>query len=269
MPVRGMKDREMALFWLLSFGLAWLLTVPLAASQLGLIEFSGWPPQAAILIGVVPAIAATAAAALSGGVAQLWRNGFRVRGPAWLWAMTLLLPPLLLSVRAIASKLGLSAPADMAIGPGLAVFAILWLLLALGEEIGWRGFALPRLVAAHGFWKATTLLGLAWCIWHFPRLLASPYVASFDEAMPLIGLFAIQILLANIIICWLAARTQYSVVLPTLFHAGFNVAATVYPQAATDLWITAAIGAVAGAIAAFDRDRLQRMPVHDMVGELR
>ena len=254
----------MAIFWLLSFCLAWLLTVPLAASQLDQIEFSGWPAQAAILIGVVPAIAASAAAARSGGLGQLWKGGLRPRGPATLWIAALLLPPLLLLIRAVPAALGWAEPAPMAVGPELGLFALVWLLLALGEEIGWRGFARPRLVAAMGFWKATSVLGLLWCVWHFPRLLASPYVHDLGEAMPLIGLFSLQILLANVVICWLAVRTRYSVILPTIFHAGFNVAATIYPEAATDLWITSAIGLAAAAIATLDRTRLA-MPGSGMI----
>jgi membrane protease YdiL (CAAX protease family) len=248
----------MALFWLLSFGLAWAITVPLAASQLGILEFSLWPAQTAILIGVAPAIAASVSAARSTGMVTLWKRGLRLTGRLWLWGTALSLPPLLLGFRVIAARIGLAEAPAIAGGPEIAVFAIVWLLLALGEEIGWRGFALPRLVAVHGFWRATTLLGLMWCVWHFPRLLASPYVVGLHEALPLIGLFSVQILFANIIICWLARRAGYSVVLPTIFHAGFNVVATVYPEAAIDPWITGAIALVAMLIAIFDRELLRR-----------
>lgn len=242
----------MALFWLLSFGLAWALTLPLAASQLGLIHFTGWPAQAAILIGFSPALAATFAARRGAGIAALWKGALRPRGPIFLWVVALALPVALLAIPVVAARAGLVSPPDIFAPPGLEVLAIVWLVLALGEEIGWRGFALPRLIAAHGFWKAATLLGIVWCVWHYPRLLASPYVTDLGEALPLIALFSVQIVLANFILCWLAARTRFSVVLPTIFHAGFNIAATVYPEAATDMLITAAIGVAAAAIALLD-----------------
>lgn len=58
-------------------------------------------------------------------------------------------------------------------------FATLGLLVAtgsaLGEEIGWRGFLLPRLLEQVSFTKAALLTGIVWAIWHYPGILFADY----------------------------------------------------------------------------------------------
>lgn len=50
------------------------------------------------------------------------------------------------------------------------------LLSSLGEEIGWRGFLLPALKERLGFNRAVLIVGLFWCLWHFPLLLFGGYM---------------------------------------------------------------------------------------------
>jgi membrane protease YdiL (CAAX protease family) len=50
-------------------------------------------------------------------------------------------------------------------------FALQILIIGLGEEIGWRGWLLPRLAARHGIAMATLVTGLIWYVWHLPILL--------------------------------------------------------------------------------------------------
>jgi len=63
--------------------------------------------------------------------------------------------------------------------PGLLTFAsgtvLLSMFSALGEEIGWRGFLLPRLTQLMGFTRATLLSGLIWVLWHSPLILFADY----------------------------------------------------------------------------------------------
>lgn len=61
--------------------------------------------------------------------------------------------------------------------PILVLSVVLYFVTALGEEIGWRGYMMPKLNELYGFKKAVLLCGLAWFLWHLPVFLAS-YMAK-------------------------------------------------------------------------------------------
>lgn len=65
----------------------------------------------------------------------------------------------------IGNIFGIMLPASIILGP------VLNLPAALGEELGWRGFLLPKLMG-YGKWRAYMLLGLIWGFWHIPLITA-------------------------------------------------------------------------------------------------
>lgn len=243
----------MSLFWILSFVLAWALTLPPALAQLGLIDKSPIPYGLAALIGLAPIVAAAIAAAREKQGKAYWRSLARLPRPGWTALLAILLPPALLAITyAVRSAMG--DPIKVGFDGQVAVMGVLWLALAFGEEAGWRGFALPRLVERHGFWLASLILGVIWCVWHYPRLLGSPYLGTLGEALPLIGLFSLQILISNVILCWIYYRAGRSVIAATLLHGSFNTVATAYFLAATDLVMTGLLLAMVIVIAWSDRN---------------
>lgn len=243
----------MILFFILSFGIAWALTLPPTLAQLGLIDSSPIPYGITALIGIAPIIAAAVVAARDGRARAFWRCLTRLPRPGWTALVALLLPPVLLAIAYVVHAAS-GAPIRIGFDAQMAPMGLFWLILAFGEEAGWRGFALPLLVKRHGFWLASLILGGVWCVWHYPRLLGSPYLGSLSEAVPLIGLFSVQIILSNFVLCWIYFRSGRSVIAATLFHASFNVVATAYFLAATDLVITAMVGLVVFGIYMFDRN---------------
>jgi uncharacterized protein len=249
----------MTTFWLIAFGLAWALTVPIAADQLGFVDL-GLPFALATLVGFTPLIAASVAVWGTRGARELRQRAFTLRAPAWTWAAALALPILAGAAPFLAAGLGFGAAPKMQFSAGLLPFVVIWGVLAFAEEVGWRGYALPRLVERYGFVPASLLLGAIWCVWHYPRLYASPYIESFGAGLPWIAMFSLQIMLANILLCWLAVRARYAVLVPTLFHTAFNLLATVHPTAAIDPAVTAALGAAALAVLIFGRAAPETQP---------
>jgi CAAX amino terminal protease family. len=95
------------------------------------------------------------------------------------------------------------------------------LLSNVWEEIGWRGFALPRLRKKYSDLTVVLLMGLAWSLWHLPLML-NP--SSPMSALPWYGeiLFSLSL---TAIYTWLYLHTGGSLFLVTLFHAMANTIA--------------------------------------------
>ena len=94
-------------------------------------------------------------------------------------------------------------------------------IFALGEELGWRGFLLPRLLPL-GQWRAIGLSGIIWGVWHAPAILQGHNYPS----QPVIGvlLMVVFCLLVGAILSWLYLRTR-SPWAPALAHGSLNAIA--------------------------------------------
>ena len=76
-----------------------------------------------------------------------------------------------------------------------------------GEEIGWRGYALPRLAARFGFRRASLLLGLLWGVWQLP-LFVIPGHANYGQSF---WLFVFGSTALSVAMAWLFMNTRGSV----------------------------------------------------------
>jgi len=96
-----------------------------------------------------------------------------------------------------------------------------------GEEIGWRGYALPRLAARWGLGGASILLGVIWASWHLP-LFYVPGIDTYGQSFPM---YLLQVTALSVAIAWLYWRTQGSLLLTMLMHAAINNTNLVPPGA--------------------------------------
>jgi len=93
------------------------------------------------------------------------------------------------------------------------------MLFTAGEEIGWRGYMLTRLIAA-GVPKPILMSGLVWGLWHIPLILSGRYVTSSGPLLSA-ALFMVTIVAGGYLIAWLRLATG-SVWPAILFHAAWN-----------------------------------------------
>jgi uncharacterized protein len=95
---------------------------------------------------------------------------------------------------------------------------ILTLTDGLGEELSWRGFALPRLLSRHNALAASLILGVLWALWHLPL------VWTEGSAMYLqpVWLLLVDIPAKAVLYTWVFLRTRGSVLLAVLLHGATN-----------------------------------------------
>jgi membrane protease YdiL (CAAX protease family) len=87
-----------------------------------------------------------------------------------------------------------------------------------GEEIGWRGYALPRLAARIGLGRAGLLLGLVWGWWHLPLFLI-PGTDTYGQSFVV---YALAVTALSVAMSWLYAHTGGGLLLLMLMHASIN-----------------------------------------------
>jgi hypothetical protein len=96
-----------------------------------------------------------------------------------------------------------------------------------GEEVGWRGYALPRLARRFGFTRASILLGLVWSCWHLP-IFFLPGADKYGQSFPV---WTLQVVALSVAITWLYAHTNGSLLLTMLMHSAVNQTVGIVPSA--------------------------------------
>jgi membrane protease YdiL (CAAX protease family) len=125
-----------------------------------------------------------------------------------------------------------AASLSMPSSPHIATFGLMIPLLAtlgvigslanaLGEEIGWRGFLLPRLTGQFGFTLGCTVSGLIWGMWHYPGLLWSDYNAGTNPKYAL-ACFTLMVIADSFVMGWLRLKSG-SLWPCALLHASHNL----------------------------------------------
>ncbi len=146
---------------------------------------------------------------------------------------------------------------------------VVFLLVSIWEEIGWSGYAAPALQRRFGGVAAAAIVGALWALWHLPTYFLDGQVVDvriglhdLERLPPLLLNLAALGVMVRIVMVWVSNRTEGSVIVLTLFHAGMNMTngklMPVFAPTFGEAWIFAAFGAAAAAIALLTRGRLSR-----------
>jgi membrane protease YdiL (CAAX protease family) len=95
-----------------------------------------------------------------------------------------------------------------------------------GEEIGWRGYALPRLAGRVGLAKASILLGAVWACWHLPFF----FIPGADKSGQSFPVYFLQVVALSVAAAWLYWRTERSLLLVMLMHSAINQTTGLVPS---------------------------------------
>ncbi|MBL8955217.1 MAG: CPBP family intramembrane metalloprotease [Myxococcaceae bacterium] len=244
----------MVLFFALAFAFTWLPQLPAVLAHHGFVT-GGADPW-------LPLTGLGAFGPMFAAIVCVWREPSGVRklfaplklwrvSPVWYVAGLANSAGLLFVGLAIASLFGREGP--WFYPPRDAPHLVAAVVFSFGEEIGWRGYALPRLVERHGGLVASVIIGVVWCFWH---------ALMFDLAglppwlTPALVPFFVG---GSIVFTFIWARGGRSLLLMVLAHlsAHLNNSGQALPSDWTPTWVhLAAYVLVALALVALTRDEV-------------
>jgi membrane protease YdiL (CAAX protease family) len=225
------KEHPIITYFILAYAISWIIVAPLVASAQGFIDVSV-PFALHYLNDYAPLSAAIITAAIANGTDGIrdlfqrmikWRVGLG-------WVLVAAFSPLALfgiATGIVVVGMG-EEPPDLSLLGSITYLPylgwggwIFWILTAgIGEESGWRGYALPSLQDNMSALSATLIVTLLWVGWHLPRFFYyGNYMILGFSVLPLAahGFLALAIVLT-----WLYNSTRGSILMAALFHGGYN-----------------------------------------------
>ncbi len=105
-------------------------------------------------------------------------------------------------------------------GAGVVAVAggLIWDPGPLGEELGWRGFALPRMFRHWRPVSASLILGVVWGLWHLPAF----YVSTLSQSQLSLPVFLLGAVSLSVVTTWLFLKSNGSVLIAILAHLMAN-----------------------------------------------
>ena len=246
------STRRLTIFFILTFAISWLLWLPqvLTSNDIAqLPEFTGFLGMLAPFGPFIAAIVLTGRQSGRSGVRKLWRRGWTLAfDKRWLLPTILLMPLVSLVTVGALMLLGESIEWEHSVGLAglIPAFFFIYLLNALPEEYGWRGYALGRMLPGRNALIMSLGLGIIWGLWHLPLHFID---GSVQSNIPVYQ-FVLQQAVLAIFYTWLYVNTRGAVSVAILFHTIGNIMGAAVPHWATDLgrWVGFAVLLVFAAI---------------------
>jgi uncharacterized protein len=225
------KAHPLITYFVLAYVISWSIVLPLIARAQGFIDVHV-PFALHYVNDYGPLLAAIITARIADGADGL-RDLLR-RMVLWRTALGWVLLAAFLPLVVFAVAAGIVVLAMGKAPPNLGLLGklpylpylgyggwIFWMLtVGIGEESGWRGYALPKLQGSMSALSATMIVTLFWVGWHLPRFF---YFDGFlTLGFSVLPTFALQELVFAILLAWLYNSARGSILAPALFHSGFN-----------------------------------------------
>jgi membrane protease YdiL (CAAX protease family) len=170
-------------------------------------------------------------------VVQLYKR-YLVWRVGWKWYAALFIVPAIMTLAVYLNAVLTGTPPDFSRvmadnirpeGVSRLAFVLPFLLIELianGEEIGWRGYVLPRLQAKYSALTAALVTGVIWGLWHIPKFLTHWDWTYF-------ALFMLDTIAKSVLLAWIYNGTRGSLLMVVLAHGIWNTAGIVLPTANT------------------------------------
>jgi membrane protease YdiL (CAAX protease family) len=224
----SIKKHPVAAYYIVALLIGGVFAAPFIASTAGLI------PQIPFIVIFVAAWSASLAAVIVSAVIGGWSGVKALLGrfliwrfSLWYWLATLLLPAVASLGAVLLAGAVSGRPFDASqLQPlyGLIPLLIVKVIQAgVGEEFGWRGFALPRLQTRHSALVATIIVALMHALWHWPLYFVEGMTQHMEMVawgfVPALLLDTLMIILWSVVYTWLYNNSKGSVLIAAVFHA--------------------------------------------------
>ncbi len=221
--------RKLVLYFVLAYLITWIIWLPLILPVYGIDVLPVLPKYHHYMGSFGPMIAAIIVRYNSEGwkgvmdlIKRLWKWNVN-----WIWFFAVLIVPVLLvMVTGYIDQLinsnsfsmqGFSANNEFPQFGVLGYFLFNLFTFGIGEEFGWRGYALPKLQKRFSALGATLILAVGWACWHIPAFTYRPLYSQMDIA-GIFGFF-MSMLMGAIVLTWLYNSTRGSILIVAIFHA--------------------------------------------------
>jgi membrane protease YdiL (CAAX protease family) len=225
--------RRTWVFFLLTFGISWLLWLPSVLRSNGfenLPTIVGLLSMFAVFGPMIAAFILVGRESGRKGLAQLLRRAFETGFRKRWWLPTLLLLPAVgILTAGILALLDQEIP-DWTAPTLLSALITVVIILFVGgglEEFGWRGYALDRMQLGQKAVGASLLLGFFWGLWHLPLFFIDGTV-QHDAGIP-VWEFVLQTMVLSVLYTWLYNNTAGSLLVAILFHTIGNTTSALLP----------------------------------------
>jgi membrane protease YdiL (CAAX protease family) len=216
--------RQAIAFVVLAYVLSWSWWIPLAVRGDVVHPGQGWPTHLIGLLG--PALSAVVVTAATGGrreVVELLGRCVARRASRLAWLAVAAMAALAVVAAVVADRPSDALVYSGAPRIGLAVVPYVLVVNGFGEELGWRGFLVPRLEAAGRSLRDTSVIvWLVWGAWHLPMFWV---VANFrDFGVAGTAGWAVGLFFGSVFLAWLVGEGRGSVLVVALWHTAYNLA---------------------------------------------
>lgn len=237
------NDRNVWLFFLLTFIFSWLLWLPFVLSGFGIIQLSESIVSLVTLAVMLGAFGPLFSAVIlifrrngRSGVNSFFRNAFMLNVKPIYYVLALLLP-LLTTAAAhyIVNFAGIDTlppnlfPKDLAVPVIVLIIPYFIFILVAGggqEEFGWRGYAQEPLQQRFGILKGSVIIGIFWGVWHLPLW----FMSGDGHAYYSFFAFLIYTVSMSVIIGWLYNASGKKLIIPWITHTTSNVVVPFFPM---------------------------------------
>ena len=232
------RKHPLFFYFFLAYAISWIFMIPYMLSAWGII--SGDFLVLEVLHTFGPTFAAIITISIIEGRAGLhnWRQHMKQRRVGWQWYLFSLVVIPVLKLLGVIIQPGKLASFQGLTSSILVLYPAYFFIIffgggPLGEEPGWRGFALPRMQPHYGPLKATLLLGFLWGFWHLPDFLMPDYQGEgagtgFDVILINLPILILVVISLAIIMTWVFNHTKESIFIATVLHTSVDVPQVVW-----------------------------------------